>query len=192
MRVSGSSTKRSSGWITDALEIHPFRRWHMGNRSGTEWLFLMLGSELSLALAPPPRTGRFRVGDAEYRAPDDNYLTAFYDRLVDSDDRLVGIRIHPATEPAEELIQRVRPARYLLVGPGYIDIFLSGPAVPDAESTSDQAFGGQVFLSDRGDIAISVDVHHLCASPEDIDAIRGARATRVALDTGRRNENAQS
>lgn len=164
----------------------------MEDPSGAEWLFLILGSELSLALALPPRNGRFRVENAEYRAPDDNYLTAFYDRLVDSDDRLIGIRIHPATAPARELIRRVRPARYLFVGSGYIDVFLSGPAVPDAESTSDQAFGGQVLLSERGEIAISIDVHYFCASPEDMDAVRGARATWVTLDTGRGNESARN
>ncbi len=148
-----------------------------------EWLYLVFGPELSLALHPSSPTGRFRLGGVEYRAPDDNYLTAFYDRLVDPADRLIGIRIHPVASAAEMLIGRLTALPYLYLGAGYIDVFLTGSAVPDAESTGDQAFGGQVFTSIGGDVAISLDVHHFCASPDDLSALRQAQARWVDLET---------
>lgn len=149
-----------------------------------EWLVLVLGGELSLALVPKTLTGSFRIADVEYRSPDDNFLTAFYDRLVDDAGRLIGIRVNPTTSVAEELLGSVPPQPYLHRGEGYVDIFLTVSAVPDAESTGDQAFGGQVFSSSKGDVALSLDVNYFCASEDDYSAIRSAKARWVELDIG--------
>lgn len=148
-----------------------------------EWLFMIFRSELVLAFQTPPADGRFWLEGVEYRTPDDNYLTAFYDRLIGTADRLIGIRIHPATEIADALLGRVRATPYLHLGPGYIDVFLTGTAVPDSDTTSDQAFGGQIFTSRAGDLAVSVDLGNLCTSRADLEAIRGADAKWMPLDT---------
>lgn len=147
-----------------------------------EWLIIVLAAELSLALVPKDEAGHFRVAGVEFRSPDDNFLTAFYDRLVDGADRLVGIRVNPTTGVAAELLGSVPPRSYLQVGEGYVDIFLGGGAVPGAESTGDQAFGGQVFSSSAGDVALSLDVNFLCASGADYSAIRSAKARWIDVE----------
>src|SRR5688500_13926796 len=107
-------------------------------------LFVIFRSELTLSFHVPPATQVFWLDGAEYRAPDGNYLTAFYDRIVDAAERLIGIRIHPVTELGDALLEPVVDAPYLRPDDGFVDVFLTGSAVPDAESTGDQAFGGQI------------------------------------------------
>lgn len=146
-----------------------------------KWLFVIFGSELALSFDAPPSTRVFWLDGVEYRAPDDNYLTAFYDRIVDSGKRLIGIRIHPAVESGDSLVTRVVDAPYLRRGDGFVDVFMTGSAVPDAEVIADQAFGGQIFTTAEGDFAVSIDLEHFCTSPKDLEALRGAKAHWVHL-----------
>ena len=148
-----------------------------------KWLIVIFRSELALSFHVPPATRVFWLDGVEFRAPDDNYLTAFYDRIVDAVERLIGIRIHPLTELGEALLRPIVDAPYLRPGDGFVDVFLTGSAVPDAESTTDQAFGGQIFTSAEGDLAVSIDLEHFCTSPQDLDALREAKAHWVHLDS---------
>jgi hypothetical protein len=146
-----------------------------------KWLFVIFRSELALSFDVPPATRVFCLDGVEYRAPDDNYLTAFYDRIVDAAKRLVGIRIHPVVELGDALVTRVVDAPYLRSGDGFVDVFLTGSAVPDAEVIADQAFGGQIFTTSEGDLAVSIALEDFCTSPQDLDALRRAKAHWVHL-----------
>lgn len=77
-----------------------------------EMLLLVLRTDLLLAYQTDSRS-TFRVGEVEFRAPDDNYLTAFYDRVVDSSGRLIAIRVHPVTEFSEALLEEELRLSYL-------------------------------------------------------------------------------
>jgi hypothetical protein len=149
---------------------------------GGDWLLVLFRDELSLALVENVSSGRFRSDGIDYVSPDENFLTAFYDRLIDVSGDLVGIRVHPATHGADELFGRLKARPYLGIQNGYLDLFLSAVERGHVESTGDQAFGGQVFSSPDGDIAISLDIKALCNSSEDVRAIKLSQAKWISIE----------
>ncbi len=149
--------------------------------SNPRWLVVLFREELTLAVSESTVSGRFFVDEVEYSSPDENFLTAFYDRLVDARQELGGIRIHPATDVATELLGTLQARAYLGIYEGYYDLYLSARGRRDIECMGDQAFGGQVFSSANGDIALSLDLDGLCSSVEDLRAIRAAQAVWATI-----------
>jgi hypothetical protein len=147
-----------------------------------QWLVLIFGSALSIGLAPKTMPSRFRVGGAEYESLDTNYLTAFFDRLVDPAERLVGMRVSPVADSAQELMQRLPTAPYLTISNGGFDVWFSEAPIHDAVNRGDQAFGGQVFRTQSGSFAMSFDANYLCATPADYSALREANARWVVIE----------
>ena len=146
------------------------------------WLLVLFRDELSLELVEKVSSGMFRSDGIDYISPDDNFLTAFYDRLVDVSGELVGIRVHPATHIADELLGRLKARPYLDIQNGHLDLFISAVERGGVESTGDQAFGGQVFSSPDGDIAISIDINALFNSAEDFRAIKVSQAKWISIE----------
>lgn len=146
-----------------------------------QWLVLLFGNELALALAPKSLGSSFHVDGVEYRSQTSNFLTTFYDRITDDSDRLVGIRIWPAIANDAGFLDRLPRTSYLQVGEGFVDVWLSEAPVPSAESTADQAFGGRIYESAASTLALSLDVNYLCASEADFASVRAANARWVSL-----------
>jgi hypothetical protein len=147
------------------------------------WLVLLFGHRLSLALVPKDDLGAgFRAAGRAYRSPNEDHLTTFYDRIVDARGDLVGIRIHPARASVEGWLAGVPASPSVRNDGGVLDVWLRGAPMPDAESMGDQAFGGQVFLSDDGEVALSLDVNYLCTSDAELAAILAATGDWVTLE----------
>jgi hypothetical protein len=151
----------------------------MQPRREEQWLIMVLGKRLSLALVPKGDLPSFQIGGAEYRGLESNFLTTFYDRLLDQDDRLSGVRVWPVSDSALELWGRLPKAPYVQRGQGFFDIWLSEAPIPDAEDAGDQAFGGRVYQTESGALALSLDVNYLCASDADFENVQDANATWV-------------
>lgn len=140
------------------------------------WIIVFFDSELALAGVEHDPGDEFWVDGVHYVDALGSDFVAFYDRLESGSGRLVGIRIWPL-EPAEPLLlNRSAMPAYVRLPEGLdcIDLFLS-PDPWDGHTTGDQAFGGRVYKSDSGRLAVSIDLAYLAQSPDDVEAVRTAQ-----------------
>jgi hypothetical protein len=147
-----------------------------------QWLVLIFGPTLSIGLAPKSMPSRFRVGYAEYETLDSNYLTAFFDRLLDPAGRLVGMRVSPVADSVQKLMQLLPRAPYLTIDDDGFDVWFSEAPLADTVNGGDQAFGGQVFRTNEGVFAMSFDANYLCATEADYMTLREANARWVVIE----------
>ena len=153
-------------------------------------LVLLFDEQLGVASLPALDLLSFRANGVTYRDLGAGYLTGHYDRLVDADAQLTGVQLwaNPEAAGLAGLLDRLPPRPYLeLLGgkPPIYRVFLSGTIDAEAEDTGEQAFGGQIFQGDHGEVALTIDVDYLCDGPRktaDFSALRAApvRWTEIA------------
>jgi hypothetical protein len=143
-------------------------------------LVMVFRSRLGLALVSADPGGEFVAGGDRFRAVSETYLTAFYDRVQDQSGKLVGLEITPV-EGAEFLVASISPFEYVqpLEEGRRARIFFAGRIRGNANSSAEQAFGGRVYRSTRGELAISLDLDWLDSS--DIRAIKSSPADWLAV-----------
>jgi len=146
------------------------------------WMILLFRDQLSVAIVPKSVVPPFRVGTTTYRSPEDDYLPAFYDRLLDSRETLVGIRVHPVSTAAKELLRGLSSRDYLRLGDGYVDILLAKDMTGELIDAGDQAFGGQVFKDESGSVGISLDLNYFCTAHSALASIRASDALWVTIE----------
>jgi hypothetical protein len=146
-----------------------------------QWLVVIFGDVLMIGLAPKSLSSRFTCDGVQFASIDENHLTAFFDRLLDSAQRLVGIHVTPIAESARQFFDALPAAPYLTGGRDGCDIWLSGEPIAQAQPAADQAFGGQLFRSGIGSYAMSLDADFLLASAADYEALRSANARWVEV-----------
>jgi hypothetical protein len=154
------------------------------------YLALFFRQELALAFLPPTYLAGLEAGGVRYRALTDDEIGTHYDRLVDRAGRLVGFQLWavPVDLGLEGLLAAIGPRPYLepLGGrPAVFRVHLGGAAREDVEDTGEQAFGGQLFRGDGGELALSIDLGYLCGGSDeeaDLAAIRAAPATWLPVE----------
>jgi hypothetical protein len=124
--------------------------------------------ELMVGLTPKMSGGSFQAENVRFESVDADHFTAFCDRLVDSQGQLVGVEITAISEPAKALIDTVRTASYVTAAMGALRVWFSEGPIDDASNTAEQAFGGQVFRSPTGDLALSIDADFLFVAADEI------------------------
>jgi hypothetical protein len=141
----------------------------MESAEATRWLIILLDERPSLALTTMDLEHGFRVGSLRYDDIGGSALTACYDRLLSPLRHFVGIRFWPVDTLEVEMPNWLPTRPYVVadVEGEFVDIFFTG-APTAAESTGDQAFGGQVFRTFTGKVAISIDIDYLTQSGEDL------------------------
>lgn len=127
--------------------------------------------ELMIGLTPKISGGSFRAENVRFESVDGDHFTAFCDRLVDSQDQLVGVEITAISEAAKALIDTVRAASYVTVEMGALQVWFSEAPIDEARNTAEQAFGGQVFRSTTGDLALSIDADFLFVAGDEIQLL---------------------
>jgi hypothetical protein len=125
------------------------------------WFVMIFRRELIVGLAPKTSSGALSIDGVEFASVDDNHLTAFVDRLTDRSGELVGVNISPVSDAAERLMLAVRSLPYVTSEPGAFQVWFSEAPLADACNNAEQAFGGQVFTSPTGDLALSIDAESL-------------------------------
>lgn len=131
-------------------------------------LILFFGERLGLAFGPDREIASFVADGVRYENAGGGYLTSHYDRLVDKDDRLLGVQLwcYPHHAGLAHALATLGPRQYLDTSlatrdtPAY-GVYFNQRVDPEAESTGDQAFGGEIFLSRAGALAVSIDPDYL-------------------------------
>jgi hypothetical protein len=155
-------------------------------------LILFFGERLGLAFGPDREIASFVADGVRYENAGGGYLTSHYDRLVDGDDRLIGIQLwcYPAHAELARSLAELGPREYL--DPSLADrgtpaygVYFDGRVDPGAGSTGDQAFGGEIFLSRDGALAVSIDPDYLFGGTPteaaDLAVVRSAPVWRPEL-----------
>lgn len=143
-------------------------------RPRDRWLVLIFREKLELGWVDGESPAAFRAGESIFREISRGDLVAFYDRLVDERGEIVGIRICPVRE-VSGFQARLPPASYLChtADSSCVDVYFGGEVL-NADNTGDQAFGGRLFASSDGQLAISVDFSYLAESERDYLAVENA------------------
>lgn len=143
-------------------------------------LVMVFRPRLALAIVSADPGSEFFAGGDRFRAVSESYLTAFYDRVRDQNGQLVGLEVTPV-EGTEPLVASLSPFEYVqLVEEGRrARVFFAGKIRGNASSSADQAFGGRIYRSARGELAISLDLEWLDSS--DIRAIKSSTALWLSL-----------
>ena len=144
------------------------------------WFVIIFHQELIVGMLAKDRDRSFHINGELFTAVDDNYLTAFVDRLLDAHGQIVGINVSPTSDSTERLLRDVQSARYTTLGPTGLQIWFSESPIENAINSAEQAFGGQVFASASGELALSVDAASLF-SAADVERLRQGCATWVTL-----------
>jgi hypothetical protein len=117
--------------------------------------------ELHLGFVPRAMTTAFQADNSDFAAMDDNFLSAFWDRLLDASGQLVGVRVTPISAPAEQLRAELNGAPYVTFDGEAFEVWFSEAPLPDAINNGEQAFGGQVFRNQEGNFALSIQADFL-------------------------------
>jgi hypothetical protein len=133
----------------------------MSLTSDEHWFVMIFRRALVVGLVAKASSGTFRVDGVEFASVDDNHLTAFVDRLIDRSGALVGVSISPLSDAAGRLMLAVQSLPYVTSEPGAFQVWFSEAPLADACNNAEQAFGGQVFTSPTGDLALSIDAESL-------------------------------
>jgi len=147
------------------------------------WLLLVCRSHLGLALTTSELSGSFRVGDEVY---DDltvgQDFPVFYDRLRETSGKLVGFEVLPLVDRGV-ISTALRALHYVhVLGEGTaFQILITRPA-ERVERTTDQAFGGRVFKSTSGWLALTVPLYFL--DPSDLQTIGQANLDWILVEAG--------
>ena len=142
------------------------------NETDTTWLIVVFGTNPSVALTrQDPQTG-FRRGSIYYEGLVVDGLGSCYDRLLDSRNTFVGIRIWPVDDIVKPLLAALDLA-YVVNDPRepFVDVYLDGRR-GGAISGDEQAFGGQFFQSFGGELAVAFDLTYLAQSGSDVLAAK--------------------
>jgi len=153
---------------------------------------MFFGERLSLALLPPYDVVAFRAGGVLYRDAGAGDFTATYDRLLDAAGRLAGILLCCVPEAAglartlAALPPAARPYLRRLGGqPEFYEVlFRDDVPEEEVESGGEQAFGGRIYRSEDGGVAVTVDLGYLLGGPDeeaDLAALRAAAADWVVV-----------
>ena len=138
--------------------------------------------DLVIGITPKAISGRFQVDGVVFASVDDNHFVAFFDRLLDVGNRLVGVCISPISEPATLLMHGVRHARYVTAEAGAFQVWFSEAPLGDAPNNGEQAFGGQVFRAATGEFALSIDADVLLSVADEMQ-LQNANARWVTIAT---------
>jgi hypothetical protein len=159
-------------------------------------LGIFFADHLTLAIMPNYELAAFRANGVTFRASASDALTFLYDRLLDASGQLAGILLWCLPDGGfgadlTELASRSHP--YLVRWSEFPKFALCGvllqeltPAeAEDLWSDGSQGFGDQVFRSDDGGLAITLDLHlardkHPAAAA-DLATIRAASASWMTV-----------
>lgn len=129
------------------------------------WLVFFLGPRLGLAWVPRDLEDIFTGDDEIFSCVTDdiealNQFPAFYDRLHDPAGRLVGIQVTPLVWSDLPLVVGTLPFVRTVNNGKQLQIFFA-PIPAQVIDSGDQAFGGRIYRSDTGEVAISCDTYFL-------------------------------
>jgi hypothetical protein len=149
-----------------------------------QWVAVFFSERLELALLTAEPGEGFRRGATWYRSQSPGVVSAFYDRLVNSDGELVGVQVWPLAERTDFVLSHLPSRAYLRVpvGQGCFEIYFGAKAEP-ATSEGDQAFGGRLYMSESGDLSLTIDLGYLLQSQAELDELRRADMDWVDLPT---------
>ena len=151
-------------------------------------LLLFFGEQLGLAFAPLAELSEFDAAGVRYRDRGAGFLTSTYDRLTDAAGRLTGFVVWgvPVAARVAETLAALPPRPYLdrVVTtqdgePLAYAVYLTGTPQADADSSGEQAFGGQCFDGAGGEFALSIDLGYLLDGPREVEDLAAIRAAAV-------------
>jgi hypothetical protein len=144
---------------------------------------MIFDRELILGFVPKSMKSAFQIDGAGFTAMDDNFLSAFWDRLLDAEGQLVGVRITPISAPAERVRAALNGAPYVTVDRNAFDVWFSEAPLSGATNSGEQAFGGQVFCNGEIHFALSIDADFIFTASDQayLENAHGKWATIVPL-----------
>ncbi|MFN2400012.1 MAG: hypothetical protein ABR543_15440 [Gemmatimonadaceae bacterium] len=121
------------------------------------------------------------VDGVYYSADSSDRWPAFYDRLVDKEGVLVGMRVLVLSSAVRSKIPRTS---YFVFAEEFddIDILFFDTLAERPSVEVIQGFGGQTFHSESGQLAMSFDLNWVAETDADRDSIRRANARWVYID----------
>jgi hypothetical protein len=125
------------------------------------WFVVVFEQKLTVELVEKSADRTLSLRGELFTPVDDNFLTAFVDRLVDERGELVGITIAPVSDAAAQLMSSVKSAPYVTSEAGAFQIWFGEAPLEKVRNTAEQAFGGQIFRSTTGVHALSIDAASL-------------------------------
>ena|SRR5665213_1869079 len=153
----------------------------MQNATSEGWLVIVFGRVLGIGFAPKSVDDAFRVGDIVYQCSDPDFLTAFVDRLVDSEDHVVGFYVSAVSKSGHDLVAGVPPRPYLRAEEGALEVWVSEAPLTEVRNTGEQAFGGRVFHGSDSTMAMTIDMSGLLTA-HDVECLSLANADHVVID----------
>jgi hypothetical protein len=125
------------------------------------WLLIVLRDPLALAWLDGDIGPGFTLEGELFEALGDSELSAFYDRLYDATGAFVGLQITPVPETEVSGATNGLPYARTINGDNHLRLFLTGVPVDNPSEVGDQAFGGRIYRSFSGELALSLDTYFL-------------------------------
>jgi hypothetical protein len=125
------------------------------------WLLIVLKPRLTLSWLEADLGPGFVLGEELFESVSDTDLTGFYDRLYTSSGEFVGIQITPLAIP--ELPEEVSALPYVrsVMDDRQLQILFKENVLDELTEVTDQAFGGRMYRSLGGEIAVTLDAYFL-------------------------------
>ena len=148
-------------------------------------LILLFGDRLGLAFAPDYDIARFSADGVRYENTGAGGITSLYDRLIGADGELIGVQLScfPVDSGLDEAMAALGPRPYLDVSIARrtrsYGVFFGAKVDRTAESTGDQAFGGEIFRGPAGELAVSIDLDYLSGGGNEAADLAAIQAVRT-------------
>jgi hypothetical protein len=147
------------------------------------WLVIVLSDERTLSLLASDPAPQLTVAGDVYRAAGAGEVSATFDRLLTADGRFVGVQIWLERAQAHHLLAKIPRSSYLSISedPPTLEVFFvdADRELAGIESAGEQSLVGQVYVSERGRLAVGIDLAELLTSEHDYEVVKQANANWV-------------
>jgi len=131
---------------------------------------MIFGPHLALSIMPSDPGDGFLAAGSRFHAITESYITAFYDRILDEAEELVGFELTPVAG-TEFLVSRLLRFEYVesVDEDRRVRVFFGTQILGSTRSVSDQAFGGRIYETEGGQLALSIELDWL--DPKQVSAL---------------------
>jgi hypothetical protein len=143
------------------------------------WLLIILRDRPALSWIDGDIGHVFTVGDVLFEGVVEAELTGFYDRIYGPDGHFVGVQVAPVRAPG--LAGHAARFKYVQTPHALLmQLFFARHIPRDVTVGSEQAFGGRIYRSLGGEMALTIDTYFL--EPDERRVISSADADWVEVE----------